>query len=94
MSNMNATPPSANIADALLVSNDAVTIKQLSESIQQLALSREVCVEVPAALVLLNQRKFDAVVVDLQLGGGERGPGKSASLPFESDCRGIRRQRQ
>ena len=69
MSNMNASPLAVNIADALLVSNDAVTIKQLSESMQQLALSREVCVEVPAALVLLNQRKFDAVVVDLQLGG-------------------------
>jgi len=66
---MNAAPPSVGIADALLVSNDAVTIKQLSESVQQLAMSREVCVEVPAALVLLNQRKFDAVLVDLQLGG-------------------------
>ncbi len=68
MSNMNATPLSVNIADALLVSNDAVTITQLSESMQQLAMSREVCVEVPAALVLLNRRKFDAVIVDLQLG--------------------------
>ena len=69
MSNMNASPLSVNIADALLVSNDTVTIKQLSESMQQLAMSQEVCVEVPAALVLLNRRKFDAVIVDLQLGG-------------------------
>jgi ActR/RegA family two-component response regulator len=68
MSNMSATPLPVNIADALLISNDAVTIKQLGESLQQLALSREVCVEVPAALALLNQRKFDAVIVDLQLG--------------------------
>src|ERR1039458_23357 len=69
MSNMNAPTPSVSIADALLVSNDAVTINQLSQSMQQLAMSPEVCVEVPSALVLLNQRKFEAVIVDLQLGG-------------------------
>ncbi len=69
MSNMNATPLSANAAGALLVSNDAVTIKQISESLQQLAISPEVCVEVPTALVLLNRRKFDAVIVDLPLTG-------------------------
>jgi CheY-like chemotaxis protein len=66
---MNAPTPSVSIADVLLVSNDAVTIKQLSQSMQQLAMSPEVCVEVPNALVLLNQRKFEAVIVDLQLGG-------------------------
>jgi len=69
MSNMHAPPPFVGIADALLVSNDTVTIKQLSESMQQLALSRDVCVEVSTALVVLNQRKFDAVIVDLLLGG-------------------------
>ncbi len=69
MSNMNATPSSANSADALLVSNDAVTIEQLSESMQQLAIFPEVCIEVPTALVLLNRRKFDAVIVDLPLRG-------------------------
>jgi PilZ domain-containing protein len=67
MSNMNTPPPFVGIAGALLVSNDAVTIKQLSESMQQFAISPEVCVEVPAALVLLDRRKFDAVIVDLQL---------------------------
>lgn len=36
---------------------------------QQLALSQEVCGEIPTALVLLNRRKFDAVLVDLQLQG-------------------------
>jgi len=69
MSNMNAPPPSVGIANALLVSNDAATIKQLSESMQQLAISPQVCVEAPAALVLLNHRKFEAVIVDLQLAG-------------------------
>jgi ActR/RegA family two-component response regulator len=70
MSNANAVGASiaASIAGVLLVSNDAVTIQQLSESMQQLAMFPEVCGEVLAALDLLNRRKFDAVIVDLQLG--------------------------
>jgi CheY-like chemotaxis protein len=70
MSNTNATAPapSPSIGGVLLVCNDAVTIKQLSESLQQLDMSPELCNEGSAALALLNQRKFDAVVVDLQLG--------------------------
>ena len=69
MSNMNAPAPSVAIAGSLLVCNDAVTIQQLRESMQQLAMSPEVCAEVPTVLALLNQRKFEAVIVDLQLGG-------------------------
>lgn len=69
MSNMNTTPPCEGVAGALLVSSDAVTIKQFSESMQQFAISPEVCVEVPTALVLLNRRKFDAVIVDLHVRG-------------------------
>ncbi len=70
MSNANATAqaPSETIGSALVVSNDAATIKQLAASMQQLAMSPEVRFEVPTALDLLNQRKFEAVVVDLQLG--------------------------
>ena len=70
MSNANALAPSgaASIAGVLLVSDDAVTIKQLSESMQPLAMPPEVCREVDAALDLLNRRKFDAVIVDLKLG--------------------------
>jgi ActR/RegA family two-component response regulator len=66
MNNMNTPSPSVSIAGALLVSNDAATIKQLSDSMQQLAIFPEVCVEVPTALVLLNERKYDAVIVDLR----------------------------
>jgi ActR/RegA family two-component response regulator len=71
MSNANASAPaaSASIGSALLVSNDADAIKQLTTSMQQLAMFPEVCVEVGAALGLLNGRKFEAVIVDLQLGG-------------------------
>jgi ActR/RegA family two-component response regulator len=57
-----------SVGSTLLVSNDAATIQQLTESMQQLAMSPEICVEVPAALLLLNRRKFEAVIVDLQLG--------------------------
>ena len=52
---------------ALLVSADPVTIKQFSHALQQLSISPEVCQEMPAAIGLLRYRKFDAVIVDLQL---------------------------
>jgi len=71
MSNANATAPapSVSMGSALVVSNDAASIELLSASMQQLAMSPEVSFEVPTALDLLNRRKFDAVIVDLQLGG-------------------------
>jgi CheY-like chemotaxis protein len=71
MSNANAAAPapSPSIGGVLLVCNDAATIKQLSQSLQQLAMIPELCAEIPNALVMLNQHKFDAVIVDLQLGG-------------------------
>jgi CheY-like chemotaxis protein len=74
MSNVNAAAPapSTSMGSALLVSNDAATIKQLSASMEQLAMSPEVCFEVPAALGLLSQRKFEAVIVDLRLGDQAR----------------------
>jgi len=53
---------------ALLVSADPVTIQQFSHALQELSISPDVCQEVPAAVGMLNRRKFDAVIVDLQLG--------------------------
>ena len=53
---------------ALLVSADPSTIQQVSLALQELSISPDVCREVPAAVGLLNRRKFDAVIVDLQLG--------------------------
>jgi CheY-like chemotaxis protein len=53
---------------ALLVSSDPVTIQQFSQALQELSISPDVCREVPAAVGLLNRQKFDAVIVDLQLG--------------------------
>ena len=52
----------------LLVSADPVTIQQFSHALQELSISPDVCREVPAAVCVLNRRKFDAVIVDLQLG--------------------------
>jgi diguanylate cyclase (GGDEF)-like protein/PAS domain S-box-containing protein len=59
---------SQGIGLALLVSADQVAIQQLSHALQQSSISPDVCQEVPAAIRLLNYRKFDAVIVDLQLG--------------------------
>jgi CheY-like chemotaxis protein len=56
------------IAHALLVSADPATINQFSHALLELSVSPDVCREVPAAVGLLNRRKFDAVIVDLQLG--------------------------
>jgi CheY-like chemotaxis protein len=53
---------------ALLVSADPVTIQQFSHALQELSISPDICQEVPASIRLLNRRKFDAVIVDLQLG--------------------------
>jgi CheY-like chemotaxis protein len=52
----------------LLASDDPVTIQQFSHALEELSISPDVCREVPTAIGLLNRRKFDAVIVDLQLG--------------------------
>jgi ActR/RegA family two-component response regulator len=46
-----------------------VAIQQFSHALQELSISPDVCREIPAAIGLLNRRKFEAVIVDLQLGG-------------------------
>jgi PilZ domain len=63
-----APAPSVSICSALLVSKDAAAIKPISESMQQLAISTEVCSEVSIAPFLLNRRKFGATIVDLRVG--------------------------
>jgi hypothetical protein len=63
-----APAPSVSICSALLVSKDAATIKPISDSMQQLAISVEVCSEVSIAPCLLNRRKFGATIVDLSVG--------------------------
>jgi len=53
---------------ALLVCNDPATVKQLTDGMQQLAIAAELCLDVGAAIRLLNRQKFEAVVVDLAIG--------------------------
>jgi hypothetical protein len=57
-----------SIGLALLVSADPVTIQQFSLALRELSISPDVCQEASSAGQLLNRRKFDAVIVDLQLG--------------------------
>ncbi|MGA9902526.1 MAG: PilZ domain-containing protein [Terriglobales bacterium] len=53
---------------ALLVSADQATIQQFSQALQEFSIASDVCRELPGAIQRLNRQKFDAVVVDLQLG--------------------------
>lgn len=53
---------------ALLVSADPATVHLFNHALKELSISPDFCREVPAAVGLLNRRKFDAVIVDLQLG--------------------------
>ena len=57
-----------SIALALLVSADPVTIGKFSLALEEYSLSPEVCPGLLASICLLHRRKFDAVIVDLQLG--------------------------
>jgi len=57
-----------SIALALLVSADPVTIQQFSLALRELSISPDTCKDAVSAGLLLKRRKFDAVIVDLQLG--------------------------
>jgi hypothetical protein len=56
------------MAFALLVSADPVTIQQFSLALRELSISPDICQEAAGAVLLSNRRKFDAIIVDLQLG--------------------------
>jgi diguanylate cyclase (GGDEF)-like protein/PAS domain S-box-containing protein len=57
-----------SIGVALLVSADPVTIQQFSLALRELSISPDACQDAASARLLLKRRKFDAVIVDLQLG--------------------------
>ncbi len=59
---------SAYVGKVLLVSNDAIAIKQLTDSMERFALFAEPRSEISTALERLNRAKFEAVIVDLGLG--------------------------
>src|SRR6202044_2756324 len=56
------------IASALLVSADLDIVRKFSLPLGEFSISPDLCQEAAGAVRLLNRRKFDAVVVDLQLG--------------------------
>src|SRR5271170_1437930 len=68
MTDSNASAPATSVGRALIVSNDPATIHQLTEAMQQFAMFPELAAEVSTALRLLDNRRFEAVIVDLQLG--------------------------
>src|SRR5437879_12739728 len=68
---MNLTS-SESAVRALVVSDDPLTIKQISEPLRELAATTEVCTDVPSAIRLVNTRKFETVVVDLKIGEQSR----------------------
>jgi diguanylate cyclase (GGDEF)-like protein/PAS domain S-box-containing protein len=57
---------------ALLVSADPATIRQFSFALRELSISPDACQDAASAALLLKRRKFDAVIVDLQLGEQSR----------------------
>ena len=65
---MNTTPPNL-VGTVLLVSRDAIASRQLTNAMQQLAMSVEVCVDISAAADRMSRRKFEGVIIDLALGG-------------------------
>ncbi|MGO9125142.1 MAG: PilZ domain-containing protein [Terriglobales bacterium] len=67
MARAGASAQPAPVATALVISDDEATIQQLTEGMQQFAISTEVCRDAGAALQSLNTRHYEAVVVDLKM---------------------------
>jgi PilZ domain-containing protein len=57
-----------SVGSALVVATDGGTIQHFSRALQEVSISPDICREPAAAQRLLNCRKFDAVIVDLELG--------------------------
>ena len=69
MSSRAAHKPSSQIVGrSLLLSNDSSVVRQLTASLQQFAISADVCPDPITAFNLINTRKFEAIIVDLAVG--------------------------
>ncbi len=66
---MSDTSTAKPIGSALIVCEDVPATRLLTQAMQELALSAEVCTKVPEALDWINRRKLEVVVVDFSLGG-------------------------
>lgn len=56
------------VGRSLLLTDDAVTLEQVTLGLQRFAISVDACQDPLAAASLINTRKFEAIVVDLSLG--------------------------
>src|SRR5258708_8820127 len=84
MKDMNLPASSAFVGRVLLVSDDAIAIEQLIESMQRFALSVEQCNGVSSALERLKRSKFEAIIVDFRL-GSQAVAGLERARPSSSD---------
>jgi hypothetical protein len=57
----------AIVGRALLLSNDSTVVRQLTQGMQQFAITAEVCSDLAAASRMINTRKFEVIVVDLAM---------------------------
>jgi PilZ domain len=60
--------PSPIVGRALLVSTDTVAVEQIASVMRKFAILPEICTDIPAALGLINTRKYEAVVLDHAFG--------------------------
>lgn len=56
----------------LLISNDAAVVEQVAEGMRAFGITTEVCGEVGMVLPLLSRQKFEAVMVDVEVGQAEQ----------------------
>ena len=68
MSSRGVSTSRAVVGRSLLVSNDSGIVRKLTASLEQFAITADVCPDLVTAVTLLNTRKFEAVFVDLALG--------------------------
>ena len=66
---MSEVPIARFIGTALIVCDDAVATRQITEALQDLALGVEVCITSAAAVDRVYHRKVEVAVVDFALGG-------------------------
>jgi hypothetical protein len=71
-------PTSISVARSLLVSKDPDAVAQITDAMQALAITTEVCGDVTTARHVLHTQKFDVVAVDFEL--GEDSPGLLGEL--------------
>jgi hypothetical protein len=72
MTQTGSRPRLLSVGNVLLVCNDVDAIRLLTEAVQQFALSLDVHHQADTAARILGRQKFEAVVVDLELGNGAK----------------------